>query len=121
MKAKVNLKNIRAYITGHIRHWLFFHKRFNVLLPLHIFEQINYRLFVMNKECFDNGECTKCGCSTPELQMANKACDGACYPKMLNETDWHIFKREYNITFRYWGNPKKRNFELRIEHKPLKR
>jgi hypothetical protein len=117
MKAKVNWKNIKAYVQGNIREWLFYSPRLNFLLPLHIFEQINYRLFVMNKECYYNGECIECGCATPALQMANKTCGGKCYPIMVNATDWHIYKREYNIEFKYWNSTKSREFELRITHK----
>ena len=117
MKAKITFKNICAFIQGHVREKLFYSKRFNWLLPLHIFEQINYRLFVMNKGCLSNGECVKCGCATPALQMANKTCDGLCYPVMLDATDWHIYKREYNIEFNYWNSSKSRQFELRITHK----
>ena len=117
MKAKVNWKNIKSYIQGNIREKLFYSKRLNFLLPLHIFEQINYRLFVMNKKCYSNGECIECGCATPALQMANKTCKGKCYPIMMDETDWAIYKREYNIEFRYWDSSKPREFELRITHK----
>jgi hypothetical protein len=121
MKAKVNWTNIKAYIQGKVREKLFYSKQFNWLLPLHVFEQINYRLFVMNKACYENGECVECGCATPALQMANKTCDGICYPVMLDETDWLIYKREYNIEFRYWNLTKSREFELRITHKKTRR
>lgn len=117
MKAKVNWSNIKAYIQGHVREKLFYSKRWSWLLPLHIFEQINYRIFVMNKTCYVNGECIHCGCATPALQMADKTCEGKCYPIMMDETDWHIYKREYNIEFKYWNSSKPREFELRITHK----
>lgn len=117
MKAEVNWTNIKAYIQGHVREKLFYSKRWSWLLPLHIFEQINYRIFVMNKTCYVNGECIHCGCATPVLQMANKTCEGKCYPIMMDETDWHIYKREYNIEFKYWNSSKPREFELRITHK----
>jgi hypothetical protein len=117
MKAKITLANIKAYLQGHIREWLFYNKRLNFLLPLHIFEQINYRIFVMNKECFSNGECVHCGCTTPALQMADKTCEGNCYPDIMDATDWEIHKRVSNIEFRYWNSDKPREFELRIPHK----
>jgi hypothetical protein len=112
MSKKITLGNIKAYIQGNLRYRLFYSKWLSWLLPLHIFEQISYRLFVMNKECYNNGECVKCGCSTPQLQMANKACHGKCYPIMMNRTDWFIYKREYNVEFRYFK--KRKDFELRI-------
>lgn len=117
MKAEINWTNIKSYIQGHVRKKLFYSKYFNWLLPLHIFEQINYRLFVMNKECFSNGECMHCGCATPALQMADKSCGGVCYPVMMDETDWEIYKMENNIEFKYWNSDKPREFELRITHK----
>jgi hypothetical protein len=121
MKAKINFSNIKAYIQGTFREKLFYSKWFNCLLPLHVFEQINYRLFVMNKTCYSNGECIECGCATPALQMANKSCDGLCYPVMLDKTDWFIYKREYNIEFKYMNLSKPREFELRITHKTIRR
>jgi hypothetical protein len=114
MKAKLNYSNIKAFIQGHVREWLFYHKRLNILIPLHIFEQINYRLFVMKKECYTNGECVHCGCTTPALQMADKVCGGKCYPEMMDDTNWHIFKQRESIIFNYWNRAKPREFELRI-------
>lgn len=116
MKAKVNYINIKAYIQGHVREWLFYSKRLNWLIPLHIFEQINYRIFVMNGTCYSNGECVECGCPTPALQMADKPCDGACYPEMKDSTDWEIYKRVNSIEFKYWNSDRPREFELRISH-----
>jgi hypothetical protein len=118
-KKKYSWVNIKAYLQGHIRMWLFYSPKFSWLIPLYIYEQINYRLFVMDKECYNNGECKECGCATPALQMADKACKGKCYPEILDETDWHIYKRENNIDFRYWSKNKPRDFELRISHKPF--
>jgi len=108
--------NVKAYIQGHLREKLYYSQKWNWLMPLHIYEQISYRLFVMNPECYSNGECVHCGCTTPALQMADKTCEGLCYPIMLDATDWHIYKREYNIEFRYWNSSKPREFELRISH-----
>lgn len=121
MKKEITLSNVLAYIQGHIREWLFYSKRWNRLLPLHVYEQINYRIFIMNKTCYENGECVLCGCATPALQMANKTCKGACYPIMMNKKDWNIYKREYNIQFNYWNISKPREFELRISTKKIKK
>lgn len=117
MKAKVNWKNIKNYVQGHIREKLFYSKRWNWLLPLHIYEQISYRIFIMNKECYQNGECIHCGCATPALQMIKETCHGKCYPMLVDETDWHIYKREYNIEFTYANPDKPREFKLKITSK----
>ena len=53
MKATITPKNVWAYIQGKTRYKLFYSKYFNRLLPLHIFEQINYRIFVMDKDHFE--------------------------------------------------------------------
>lgn len=49
----------------------------------------------MDRECLFNGQCKLCGCDTPALQFAFKACDGKCYPKLMNLFKWGRFKREY--------------------------
>jgi hypothetical protein len=108
-----------AFIEGKFRKKLFYSKWFGRFLPLHIFEQINYRIFVMNRECLSKGACIECGCPTPDLQMANGACEGKCYPDMMDATDWHIYKQKRQIEFRYWDTSKPREFELRITHKPI--
>jgi hypothetical protein len=91
MKAKKNWKNIKAYFQGNIRHWLYyhFHHRF---IREHIKEQYVFRTRVMRKSCYDNGACDECGCATTNLQFANKACDGKCYPHMMNKEAWEWYK-----------------------------
>lgn len=110
-------KKIRAYIEGTLRKQLYYSKWFYTLLPLYIFEQISYRIFVMDKTCLLEGSCTMCGCSTPALQMANKACDKPCYPAMVDEVNWEVYKRVNSIQFFYRGE--RRDFELRISHKTV--
>lgn len=53
------------------------------------------RINFMQTDCYLNGVCTKCGCSTTALQMANKACDKPCYPIMMNKDDWKLFNEGY--------------------------
>lgn len=86
-KAPVNLENIYAYIQGNIRYVLYYGK-FKFLIRPHIREQIEYRINSMRRSCFDNGSCDECGCKTTNLQMADKSCDGNCYPKMLSKKEW---------------------------------
>lgn len=93
MKAQINKKNIFAYLQGNIRYKLFYNKSLNFIIPLHIREQIETRILSMNIECYKQGSCIKCGCMTTHLQMANKSCDGDCYPKMLSKKDWKYFKK----------------------------
>jgi hypothetical protein len=46
----------------------------------------------MNKECYTSGSCIKCGCDTPNLQMANAGCKGNCYKAFVEKKKWEIFK-----------------------------
>lgn len=52
----------------------------------------------MQVDCYLNGVCTKCGCTTTALQMANKACDKPCYPEMMNKQQWNDFNHGHIIT-----------------------
>jgi len=54
------------------------------LIRGHIEDQITMRINSMDNKCYIDGECKLCGCLTTALQMANKPCDGDCYPKMLS-------------------------------------
>jgi len=62
------------------------------LMRTYIREQIEYRISVMDKQCYDEGQCKICGCTTTALQMANKSCDKPCYPTMMSKKDWSRFK-----------------------------
>lgn len=91
MKAKINFKNIKAYLQGKIRYKLYY-SRFKFLIPKHIREQIDVRINSMDPQCYNDGQCKLCGCSTTALQMANKACDKPCYPIMLSKKVWIFLK-----------------------------
>lgn len=92
MKAKINLKNIIAYTQGNLRYKLYY-SWFKCLIPKHVLEQIDVRIRSMNQECYNMGSCIKCGCQTTHLQMANKSCEGNCYPVMLSKKQWGYFKK----------------------------
>ena len=93
--SKINLKNIKAYLQGNTRHLL--RRVFPEALPDYIEEQFAYRCEVA-KECLDLGKCKVCQCSTPELFLANKACDNIppCYPPFMEEDVWEEFKKNEN-------------------------
>ena len=107
MKAKINLKNIIAYVQGKLRYKLYYSK-YKWLIRKHIREQIDFRIKYMNKVCFLSGSCEICGCETTALQMADKACDNPCYPKIMSKYYWKIFKKGMSIfqteyTWRLWN------------------
>jgi hypothetical protein len=91
-KGNVKLIDVWYYIQGNVRYKLFYSKKFSFLIRRHIREQINFRIIVMRKECYDNGECVICGCATTALQMCDKACEGSCYFSMLSSDEWRLFK-----------------------------
>lgn len=91
MKKKLN--NVISYLQGWSRYHIYYSKNWlgidiSWLIRKHIKEQIVVRINSMNKQCYYDGSCKECGCSTTALQMANKACDGDCYPKMLSKSIW---------------------------------
>ena len=81
-----------AYIQGKIRYFLFYHKYLNKLIPLHIREQIKWRIDIMDPQCLAQGSCKMCGCDTTALQMADKQCDKPCYPPMYDKKTWKTSK-----------------------------
>lgn len=90
------LKDVLYYLQGNIRYQIFYSK-FAFLIREHIREQIQARINSMNQECFTSGSCIKCGCNTTHLQMCNKACEGDCYPKMLDKEEWITMKDHFFI------------------------
>lgn len=89
------MKKVISYIIGWYRYFLYYKLNKKFIRP-HILEQIDIRIKSMNQECYFRGSCIKCGCATTALQMANKSCDGLCYPKMLSRRKWKKFK-EHNL------------------------
>ena len=89
-KNKVTPANVLAYISGKFRYKLYY-SRYKFLIRTHIREQIDFRIKVMDKECYEKGECVICGCSTTALQMSKKSCDKPCYPTLMSRRDWDKF------------------------------
>lgn len=89
MKKLIN--NIISFIVGWFRYYLYYSLKGKFIRP-HIKEQIEVRINSMDRECYNNGSCKECGCSTTALQMANKSCDAVCYPKMMSKIKWKRLK-----------------------------
>lgn len=92
--------DIWHYFIGNYRYKLYYSSckkaycakpKKHKLMRQHIWEQIAYRIQKMNRDCFRNGQCIKCGCDTTQLQMANKPCEGLEYPPMMNNKHWKEF------------------------------
>jgi hypothetical protein len=89
---KYSISNIKAYLVGKLRYRCY-DNAWSMFIRKHILEQIDQRLSWMSAACYNNGSCEMCGCETPALQMANKACDKPCYPTMMSRRDWKMFRR----------------------------
>lgn len=85
---KKKILNVWYFLQGWTRYYIYYSKHKDILMFPHIEEQITCRIMSMDSQCFSNGTCKKCGCKTTALQMANKACEGHCYPKMLSKSQW---------------------------------
>lgn len=90
---QINLKNIKGFIQGNYRNAL---KRFGQL-PSYIEEQSRWRLHqveLKSPECFSKDECIHCGCKVSLKVFEERACSNtpACYPVMMNESEWETFK-----------------------------
>lgn len=78
---------------------MLYYSKYKHCIKKHILEQINYRVNSMDKKCYDNGQCNKCGCETIALQMANKACDKPCYPEMIKKSKWEEVKKKKKVIY----------------------
>lgn len=99
-KGEYSINDIIDFFRGNIRYWLWYNKyKLHVLIPLHIRQQINMRINIMDKECYNSGSCKLCGCKTTHLQMANKSCEKPCYPPIMKKKVWKTWissKEEIN-------------------------
>lgn len=95
---------IRDYIVGTYRQKCYDSKNFKFLVRTHIKQQYRVRR-AKAKACKERGSCLFCGCKTPDLFFANKACGLSkvedfytrklianrtlpCYDKMLSKKEW---------------------------------
>lgn len=105
------LHNVKRFLTAYKRKfqiWLFSRKTITALFkdndsvkelfdaPTYIKEQFIWRLSEMEKseqgkKCLKDGVCL-CGCDVPDLQLADDACEGECYPKMMDNIEWENYK-----------------------------
>lgn len=92
MKAKITIPNIKGFLQGNAR--MFMSEYFSFKLPVHIEEQIFYRFTIMNEDCLKNKACIHCGCAMPNKVFEDRACEEKCYPEMLDEKEWDLFKQD---------------------------
>ena len=87
------IKKAWHYLIGNIRYKLQ-EEGWASLIRKHIREQIKWRTGQVSQECWEAGECQKCGCDIPQLLYANKSCGGKCYPPMMNKKDWSNYGKD---------------------------
>jgi len=79
------------YIVGQSRFYL---SKLNPrLIRLHIREQVDWRQSACSPQCKYEARC--CGCKTPNVFYAPKACGYNSYPKLMNKHTWDLYKQEY--------------------------
>lgn len=88
--------NIKSYFVGTGRY-VFIGTWFEFIIPKHIVEQYKWRFKRADKRCHKAGHCIACGCSMPEVLLADKACRVNCYPKMMDRKTWKDYKLKNNI------------------------
>ena len=98
---KLNQRNIKNFLQGTYRLYTLGTQ------PIHIREQLWYRLKLMNLECIKNKSCIMCGCEFIGLALVDKACKGNCYPDFMDVSIWEIFKQTSKITETDFTNGKK--------------
>ncbi len=109
MKAKITPRNIYAVVQAFFRK-----KRRNIAgfeLPDHMYEQILWRrtqVMAKSPMCWESGKCIVCGCDILGKTIEDRACSISedkellkkgkpCYPEMMDESKWQIYKQDYNI------------------------
>ncbi len=80
---EVTPRNVWAYVTGNLRFFAFRTRGLRWAVGRAFRLQIVFRLLMMREECYDRGQCVRCGCRTVNLQFAAKACEGNCYPPLM--------------------------------------
>ena len=93
-----NRKNIIPFFQGWYRYKIYYSSGpLRFLMRSHIRSQIDVRIASMDRECYNSGACKKCGCATTALQMANKSCEGFCYPPILDRSSWEYARKAARI------------------------
>ena len=110
-KENLTLSHVKAFLQAKFRKVVLSKefqailKKHNIddylLLPTHKKEQIIWRVSILENHqqgalCLRNDECP-CFCKTSEVLLADPACDQKCFPDMMDENQWSIFKYKNSI------------------------
>lgn len=93
-KREITFKNVLSFLEGNTKFIL---DKFG-LTPIHIQEQILWRLNICKMDCVKNGECEYCGCPPQKKAFNEKSCNnGDRFPDLMNKEEWEKYKEENNI------------------------
>lgn len=97
--ATITRQNIKGFLQGNFRSFTF---KLGFLRPAQEVEEQAWWRINMVKErspiCIGRGQCKVCGCAVDEKVFEDRACEGGCYPKMMNWETWEFFKDKHNIS-----------------------
>ena len=88
---KLTYKNVISFLQGTYR---LYHLSSQ---PVHILEQLYFRVSRMRKECLDKGFCVFCGCPNIDLQLSQPSCSQQCYPELMDSDTWKTYKIVFGV------------------------
>lgn len=102
---KLTYSNVKRFLQGNYRLFTFEKQ------PQFLKEQIWFRLSKANPECLKN---TICPCTCPVIGRASSedSCEKNCYPLMMDEETWDVYKIINTVDFEFGKNYMKTNLNL---------
>jgi hypothetical protein len=91
IEKKLTWSNIKSFFQGTVRLYNFNKE------PSYIQEQFYFRVGSARMSCLRERKCLECGCTIPDLFLADKQCGGKCYPIMMEKSDWEVYKTVFDI------------------------
>lgn len=83
-------ENMKAVLVGYYRY-IFFDRLSETTKEIFL-----YRMEKRAADCVLNGKCP-CNCETPFKQLDDRACERKCYPAMMPDVSWELYKKIYKI------------------------
>lgn len=92
--SEITLKNIKSFIQGYARSYL----DKICLLPLHIREQVFYRIYTCSETCIPFHKCEKCKCPAIEKSYSTTSCNLDKFPNLMPKIEWEEYKINKGIS-----------------------
>jgi hypothetical protein len=91
MKPKINFENILSYIEGNYKKFLYILRH----MPIHVQEQVAYRLDACKEDCVKSGFCVYCGCDIDGKVFVKASCNkGERFPDLMEADEWELNKEK---------------------------